>query len=118
MSPEPHPAEEVVREANRRRLFRVAVAFPAGSFAVLELTQLLIRLGALPSTAWRVVLGAAVLGFPLAMALTWDFDITRHGVVRTPEKPPPDPQPELPLWRWLAFVVGSVVIGMLLRSLH
>jgi hypothetical protein len=52
------------------------------------------------------------------MALTWDFDITRHGVVRTPEEPPPDPEPELPLWRWLTFVVGSVVIGLLLRSLR
>ena len=116
MSQEPHPAEEVVREANRRRLFRVAVAYPAGLFAVLELTHVLIRFGALPPNAWRVVLGAAVLGFPLAMALTWDFDITRHGVVRTPEEPPPEPEPELPLWRWLTFVVGSVAIGVLLRS--
>jgi hypothetical protein len=118
VSPEPHPAEEVVREANRRRLFRVAVAYPAGLFAVLELTHVLIQLRVLPSTAWRVVLGAAVLGFPLAMALTWDFDITRHGVVRTPDDPPPGPQPELPLWRWLAFVVGSVAVGVLLRSLR
>ena len=118
MSHEPHPAEEVLREANRRRLFRVAVAYPAGLFAVLELTHVLTRLHVLPSNAWRIVLGAAVLGFPLAMALTWDFDITRHGVVRTPEEPPPGPEPELPLWRWLTFVVGSVVIGVLLRSLR
>jgi hypothetical protein len=118
VSTEPHPAEEVLREANRRRLFRVAVAYPAGAFAGLELTHVIIQLGVVPATAWRVVLGAVVLGFPLAMALTWDFDITRHGVVRTPEEPPPDPEPELPLWRWLTFVVGSVVIGLLLRSLR
>jgi hypothetical protein len=118
VSSDPHPAEEVVREANRRRLFRVAVAYPAGSFALLELTHVLIQLGVLSPNAWRVVLGAAVLGFPLAMALTWDFDITRHGVVRTPEEPPPDPQPELPLWRWLAFVVVSLATGVLLRSLR
>jgi hypothetical protein len=115
---EPHPAEEVVREANRRRLFRVAVAYPAAAFALLEVTGTLVQVGVLPHNAWRIVLGAAVLGFPVAMALTWDYDITPKGVVRTPEAPPPIPEPELPLWRWLLFVGGSIALGVTLRAIR
>jgi hypothetical protein len=115
---EPHPAEEVVREANRRRLFRVALAYPAAAFALLEVTRTLILAGILPANSWRIVLGAAVLGFPVAMALTWDYDITPRGVVRTPDAPPVTPEPELPLWRWLLFVAGSIALGVTLRAIR
>ncbi len=118
MPREPHPAEEVVREANRRRLFRVALAYPAGTFALLEVTRTLLEIGVLPANAWRIVLGAAVLGFPVAMALTWDYDITPRGVVRTPEAPPGTPEPQLPVWRWFLFVVGSVALGVALRAIR
>jgi hypothetical protein len=38
----------------------------------------------LPDAAINVLFVAAVVGFPLALVFGWFFDITTHGIVRTP----------------------------------
>ena len=72
----------------------------------------------LPDWAFRFVLGMSLLGFPLAMVLAWDYDITPRGIVRTPEDPPPEALPEPPVWRWVLGVVVAVAVGAALRSLR
>lgn len=67
-----------------------------------------------PGWAFRALLGAAALGFPLATVLAWDFDITSRGIVRTPEEPG-GPVEELPFWRWAAFVVFWTSVGLGIR---
>src|SRR5439155_790168 len=39
----------------------------------------------IPNWAVRLVIVAIVLGFPIALVLSWFFDFTRHGIVRTPD---------------------------------
>lgn len=119
-APEPRvpPRETVLQEANRRRIFRVAGAYLALSFAALEGVLTLVHHGHLPPGAFRVVLGAALLGFPAAMVLAWDYDITPEGIERTPEDPPDDPPPEPPLRRWVAVVVVSTAAGVVFALLR
>jgi len=113
---EEHPAEAVLREINRRRVGRVALAYLAVAFAVLEGAAAFLPSLDAPDWAFRAVLGAVTMGFPLATVLAWDFDITARGIVRTPEEPE-GPVEELPVHRWALFVGFWVLVGLALRMM-
>ncbi len=112
------PRETVLQEANRRRIFRVAGAYLAVAFAVLQGIYTLVAWGSFPEWTFRACLGVALLGFPGAMVLAWDYDITPRGIVRTPEDPPDDPLPEPPLRRWAALILVSTTAGIALALLR
>ena len=70
-------------EMKRRRLPRVIAVYGATSFVVLEVADLVFPAIPLPDVALRLVLWALILGFPIAVALAWAFDVTPDGLVRT-----------------------------------
>jgi len=51
---------------------------------VLQVADVLFPAWGLPDSAINVLFLAAVAGFPLALVFGWFFDITTHGIVRTP----------------------------------
>ena len=116
MNRDEHPAEEVLREVNRRRVGRVAVAYFAVAYAVLEGAAAFLPAQDAPGWAFRAVLGAVTMGFPLATVLAWDFDITSRGIVRTPDEPD-GPVETLPLRRWAFFVAFWILVGVVIRLL-
>jgi TolB-like protein len=72
-----------VREARRRRVFRVAAIYLAGGFGVLEAADILQGVMRLPAGFLPFVTVIVILGLPLALGGGWIFDITRGGVRRT-----------------------------------
>lgn len=106
--------EGVIHELQRRRVFRVAVAYVALSFGVISTGALLLDRFHGPEWGLRALLGASALGFPVAMVLTWVFDVTPTGIVRTPDTPnapaPPDPAPP---WLWRLTVLLGLATGVL-----
>ncbi|MGD8495958.1 MAG: tetratricopeptide repeat protein [Gemmatimonadales bacterium] len=70
-------------DLKRRRVFRVAAGYVAVAFAGLEGAELVLpRLG-LPDRVLTVLVLLAVLGFPLTLVLSWLFELTPGGLVRT-----------------------------------
>ena len=69
-------------ELKRRNVLRMAALYIAAAWLVIEVTGALIELSVLPNSMgpWVVVLLA--IGFPIAMVVSWFFDITPEGVVR------------------------------------
>lgn len=64
-------------------MFRVAAGYVAVAFAGLEGAELVLpRLG-LPDRVLTVLVVLAVLGFPLVLVLSWLFELTPGGLVRT-----------------------------------
>src|SRR5437899_1198969 len=66
-----------------------------------------------PNLAVRFVIIALVLGFPIAMALSWIYELTPQGIVRTEDV---DPATQRQFGRKVDFVIIGVlllVIGML-----
>lgn len=117
MAGEEHPAGFVIRELRRRRVGRVALAYVAVAYAVLEVAHVLLVPPGVPAWVFRALLGAAALGFPLATVLAWDYDITSRGIVRTDEvgeAAPLVPRPRLP---WVSFVGFWFALGVAVRVL-
>jgi TolB-like protein/cytochrome c-type biogenesis protein CcmH/NrfG len=75
----------ILEELKRRKVARVALVYAATGFAVLEAADLIVpRLG-LPDWTVTLLLVLALLGYPIALALAWAFDLTPEGV--RPERP-------------------------------
>jgi len=67
----------------RRRVFRVAALYGGIAFAALEALDLLASGLGLPQQLITLVTLLVLAGFPVAIVLSWVFDITPEGVRRT-----------------------------------
>jgi TolB-like protein/Flp pilus assembly protein TadD len=84
-----------IKELRRRRVFRTAAYYIVGAWLVMQVADVLFPGWGLPDAAVNVLFIAAVIGFPLALVFGWFFDVTTHGIVRTPG--PDDEERESPL---------------------
>jgi TolB-like protein len=71
------------RELKRRRVFRVAAIYAGAGFVFLEAVSLLAPVLLLPESVYRGLGIVVLLGFPVAIAASWFFDLTPEGVRRT-----------------------------------
>jgi tetratricopeptide (TPR) repeat protein len=75
---------DLLAELKRRHVFRVMVGYGIFAFAVLQVTEPIMHGARLPDWVLTVVLTVIALGFPIAVVLAWLYDLTAHGVKRTP----------------------------------
>jgi TolB-like protein/Tfp pilus assembly protein PilF len=73
-----------IAEFKRRRVFRVLVGYGIFSFAVLQVIEPVMHGLHLGDWLLTVVLALLAIGFPVAVVLSWVFDLTAQGVRRTP----------------------------------
>ncbi len=74
---------QFLSELRRRRVYRVAVGYAVAALAVVEAADLVIpRLGGSESVV-TIILVIALVGFPIAVVLSWLYDLTPEGVERT-----------------------------------
>ncbi len=105
-------------ELERRRVFRVAVAYVAAAFAVVQAADLWLPGSSAPDWALRFVLGLAVLGFPAAIVLAWTYDVTPEGIERTEEDATDDPGYDVGSARlWVVFVILASGVGIVLWTM-
>jgi TolB-like protein len=69
-------------ELKRRRVFRVAAVYGAIAFAVMQAADFLVPALRLPESVATGIALVAILGFPIALALAWAFEMTPEGVKR------------------------------------
>ncbi|HMC25468.1 MAG TPA: hypothetical protein VKH14_08345, partial [Candidatus Udaeobacter sp.] len=72
-------------ELKRRRVYSVAVAYLVGGWALAQGIAQVLPVFDIPNWVVRLTVLLIVLGFPVALAFSWFFDLTRYGIVRTPD---------------------------------
>jgi predicted ATPase len=70
-------------ELRRRHVFKVAVAYVVCAWISIEAAATIFPLIQLPSWSAPLVVALAAVGFPFALLLSWAYDLTPAGVVRT-----------------------------------
>ena len=75
---------QFVREMRRRRVFRTAGFYIVGAWVLVQVIALAFQSFGIPDAALQYVWLAGIAGFPLALILGWQYDITPQGIVRTP----------------------------------
>ena len=84
-------------ELQRRKVYRVAIAYAVVAWVIIQIDTQVFPLF-IPTWAVKLIVLLIVLGFPVALILSWAFDITAQGIKRTddltPETAPPSSVPE------------------------
>jgi len=69
-------------ELKKRNVFRAALFYIVASWLILQVADLLFEILDLPSIWLRAVFAILLLGFPIALILSWIYEITPDGVKR------------------------------------
>ena len=72
-------------ELKRRKVYSVAIAYVVAGWAIAEGISQVFPVFEIPNSVVRVIVLLIGLGFPVALVLSWFFDLTRYGIVRTPD---------------------------------
>ena len=75
-----------VNELRRRKVFRVLAIYAGAAFIILQVMDGMSDVLALPQWAGKLVVAGLLIGFPVSALLGWVFDLTAHGVIRTPDR--------------------------------
>jgi TolB-like protein/tetratricopeptide (TPR) repeat protein len=75
----------LIAELRRRNVFRVAIAYVAVGWLVLQAAALLVDVFELPNVAMRLLIALLVLGFIPAMVFSWLYELTPEGFKRESE---------------------------------
>lgn len=73
-------------ELKRRKVYSVAIAYVVGGWALAQGIAQVLPVFDIPNWVVRLLVVMIVLGFPVALTLSWFFDLTRYGIVRTPDR--------------------------------
>ena len=77
---------EFLEEASRRKVVRTALMYGGVSLALATGAEYIFPALLLPEGSFRLFIVLLILGFPIALAMAWAFDMTPEGVVRA-ERP-------------------------------
>jgi adenylate cyclase len=69
-------------ELRRRKVIRAALVYMVVAWVTVEVTSVIFPTLLLPEWTQRLVLGLAIVGFPLVMVLAWAFELSPDGLQR------------------------------------
>ena len=78
---------ELLAELRRRKVIRVAAMYLVGAWATIEVVDTIAPNLGLPDWTATLVIVLAAVGLPLALVLSWAYDLTPGGLVADPGAP-------------------------------
>jgi TolB-like protein/Flp pilus assembly protein TadD len=98
-------------ELKRRNVYRAAVAYGVVAWFLAQIATQVFPFFEIPNSAIRFVVIALVIGFPIAMSLSWLYELTPEGIVRSEDL---DPATARKGRRFTGRILDFIIIGMLL----
>lgn len=103
------------QELKRRRVIHVITVYASASFVLIELVNNLTEPLNLPSSLATIVVIILGVGFPMAVVLSWIYDLTGEGVEKTRpiEEVPEEQTAKVPnAWKIATYLSFVVIIAM------
>jgi adenylate cyclase len=115
MPESPNKLSQFWQELKRRRVIHVITVYASAAFVIIELVGNLATPLNLPSNLSTIVIIVLAVGFPLAIVLSWIYDLTSEGVEKT--KPLDEiregEKPSVPnAWKIATYASFVVIIGL------
>ena len=76
-------------ELKRRKVFRVAASYAVVAFIIMQLVEIVFPIFNFPQWTSQFVIIVVLLGFPISVILSWVFDRTPQGYIKTESAPKP-----------------------------
>jgi len=100
-------------ELKRRNVYKVAVAYAVVAWLLIQAASILFPTFEAPGWVMKVFVAVAAAGFPIALILTWAFELTPEGLTRT------EFADELPRksgsrrgWIYVVIVAGAISVSL------
>jgi TolB-like protein len=109
-------------ELKRRKVVRVITVYAAVAFVILQLVEILAPSLRLPDWTMNFILVVLIVGFIIAIILSWIYDITPKGIEKTKpvleisEKVPKNPS-RLNAWKIATVISAVVIIGLIIFNI-
>jgi TolB-like protein/Flp pilus assembly protein TadD len=107
---------QLINELRSRGVYRVAAIYSAGAWALLQVADIIFPILGLPDWSVSAVLVTAAIGFPVAVVVSWLFDITPEGLVEAPANNDPPDRPVASvshLIQLVLIVLLTILVGYL-----
>jgi TolB-like protein/Tfp pilus assembly protein PilF len=103
-------------ELKRRNVYKVAVAYVVAGWALSQGIAQVFPVFDVPNWVVRLLVMLIILGLPVALVLTWMFEITSEGILRTEmaDAMPGVVQRKKHAWIYVVVIGGLVSIGLFL----
>lgn len=105
-------------ELRRRNIFRVALLYVTAGWLLLEIAALLVDYAGMPGWVYRFAFAILIIAFPLALVLSWIYEITPQGLRREVEVEPARSITTKTGKRLLYLALSSVLLVLLLNLLR
>ena len=99
-------------ELKRRNVYKVAVAYAVVAWLLVQAASILFPTFEAPPWVMKVFVAVLVLGFPIALAFSWAFEITPAGIKREEDVPSNEPITR----RTGRKIVGLTIVAALLAA--
>jgi len=105
------------QELKRRKVIYVITVYASAAFVIIELANNVVEPLNLPEFIPTIVILILVIGFPIAVLLSWIFDLTPKGVEKT--KPiGEENESQIPVlqnrWKFATYISIVVIIGLII----
>jgi TolB-like protein len=101
-------------ELKRRNVYKVAVAYIVGGWALSQGIAQVFPVFDVPNWAIRLVVLLIIIGLPVALVLAWMFELTPQGIKRTEtaDAMPETAQQKKYTWIYVVVIGGLLSIGL------
>src|SRR5256885_9797374 len=100
-------------ELKRRNVYKVAVAYAVVGWLVIQVTATIVPALHLPDGVTTTVVLMVLVGFPIALVISWAFEMTPEGMKRTADVSAAEVR-SMPYWskkKFAAFIIGVAIIA-------
>ncbi|MGI8956817.1 MAG: tetratricopeptide repeat protein [Chthoniobacterales bacterium] len=106
--------QQFLTELKRRKVYSVAVAYAVVSWLLIQIVTQTFPFFEIPNWAIRWVLLILIVGFPLALVLSWAFELTPEGIKPTGSKADGKPVTRRTGRKFVAVIaiLASLAVGM------
>lgn len=102
-----------VDELQRRRVFNVAVVYAVAAYAILEGGSMVLPELPLPEWTYTALVAVTLAFFPLALVLSWMFDVGKEGIKQTEANPAAVAGPRLRLLQATGLGLSLLIAGLI-----
>ena len=120
MSGKPNKLSQLWQELKRRKVIYVITVYASASFVIIELINNVLEPLSLPDRTPTLAIIVLAVGFPLAIILSWIFDLTPKGMEKTKpltEVEEGEKQVTPNGWKIATIVSFVVIIGLIILNL-
>ena len=101
------------RELRRRNVYRAGAAYAVAGWLVVQIATQVLPLFDVSPLAMRIIVLVIIAGFPLVLVLSWVYEVTPQGIVKTEEVAPTESITRRTGQRLNTVIIGTLVVAVL-----